>query len=87
MDILRKTWSSSYSRGLIWQQWLEGKVKNVGKGSYGRVLKMSRKPTSEEYSKALIVTGIGIALVGAIGFAIFLGYKYFPDIVEWAFGL
>jgi protein transport protein SEC61 subunit gamma-like protein len=62
---------------------LEAKVKHVGRGQYGRVLKMARKPTSEEYSKTIIVTGIGIVLIGGLGFIIYLVWEYFPDVIDW----
>jgi protein transport protein SEC61 subunit gamma-like protein len=54
------------------QQNLETKQKRVGKGKYGRVLKMARKPTNEEYSKTSKITFAGILLIGGLGFLIFL---------------
>ena len=83
MDLLKKTWTGSWK----WQSKIESKIKNAGKGKYGRVLKMSRKPTSEEYSKTLIITGIGIVIIGGMGFGIYLLWEYFPDLVSWVFGL
>ncbi len=83
MDILRSTWSKSYEWTRHTQMVLEAKLKHVGRGQYGRVLKMSRKPTSEEYSKTIIVTGIGIALIGGLGFIIYLIWEYLPDMIDW----
>jgi len=54
------------------QRSLEARQKRIGKGKYGRVLKMSRKPTDEEFAKTSKITGLGILVVGAIGFLIFL---------------
>lgn len=51
---------------------LEARQKRIGKGKYGRVLKMARKPTNEEYAKTSKITGAGILLVGGIGFVIYL---------------
>ena len=51
---------------------LESKQKRIGKGRYGRVLKMARKPTNEEYAKTSKITGAGILLIGGLGFLIFL---------------
>jgi protein transport protein SEC61 subunit gamma-like protein len=51
---------------------IESRQKRIGKGKYGRVLKMARKPTNEEYSKTSKITGLGILLVGGLGFLIFL---------------
>lgn len=75
MDIVKKTIEK--------QEWLEDKARHVGKGKYARVLKMAVKPTEEEYSKSLLITGIGIAIVGLIGFIIFLLFKYTPQLIDW----
>lgn len=48
-----------------------GKVKDFLKNCR-RVLKVTKKPSKEEYSTAVKVTGIGILIIGAIGFVIFL---------------
>jgi protein transport protein SEC61 subunit gamma and related proteins len=37
-----------------------------------RVLRITKKPNKEEFSTSLKITGIGIAIIGAIGFIIFL---------------
>jgi len=39
---------------------------------YKRVLQITRKPTREEFGLAIKITGAGILLIGAIGFAIYL---------------
>jgi len=54
------------------QERLEGRIANLGKGRYGRVLRMARKPTPEEYRKAATVSAIGIGVLGALGFVIYL---------------
>jgi len=51
---------------------IESRQKRIGKGKYGRVLKMSRKPTNEEYAKTSKITGLGIILIGGLGFLMFL---------------
>ena len=51
---------------------LEARQKRIGKGKYGRVLKMARKPTDDEFAKTSKITGAGILLVGGIGFVIYL---------------
>jgi len=40
MEIVDKAWRV--------QRKVEDRVKHIGKGRYGRVLKMARKPTTEE---------------------------------------
>ena len=49
------------------QQKLEERFKRIGRGQYGRVLRLARKPTHEEFVKSSWVVGIGIGIVGAIG--------------------
>ena len=75
MDIIKKIYEK--------QDWIEDKVRGIGKGKYARVLKMAVKPTNEEYGKTLLVTGIGLALVGGSGFVIFLLWEYVPRLVNW----
>lgn len=51
---------------------IEARQKRIGKGKYGRVLKMARKPTNDEYAKTSKITAVGIMLIGGLGFLIFL---------------
>jgi len=37
---------------------IEARQKRIGKGKYGRVLKMARNPTNEEYGKTSKITGL-----------------------------
>jgi len=75
MDIIKKIYEK--------QDWLEDKARGIGKGKYARVIKMAVKPDEEEFSKTLLVTGIGIAVIGFIGFVIFLLWEYVPRLVKW----
>jgi protein transport protein SEC61 subunit gamma-like protein len=59
---------------------LEAKKNRIGKGKYGRVLKMARKPTNEEFVKTSKITFVGILLIGGLGFLIFLITK---QVVPW----
>ena len=77
-DILDKSWEI--------QEKIEEKTKYVGKGKYGRVLKMARKPDSEEYNKTLWITGLGIIALGGLGFVIFLIWAYGPEYFGSLFG-
>ncbi len=54
------------------QRKIEQKFSRIGKGKYSRILKMARKPTREEYSKVITITGLGIIAVGGVGFLIYL---------------
>ena len=51
---------------------IEARQKRIGKGKYGRVLKMARKPTNEEFAKTSKITAAGILLIGGLGFLTFL---------------
>ena len=66
------------------QRQFEERSRRLGKGKYGRVLRMARKPTSDEYSKVVLVTGLGLIAIGALGFFIYLMMTAFP---EWVSGL
>lgn len=39
-------------------------------GSYTRVLRLARKPDLKEYRQVAKITGLGILLIGAVGFLI-----------------
>ncbi len=64
-------------KGFIDKAWtvqhkIEERQQRIGKGKYGRVLKMARKPTNEEYEKTAKIVGLGIVLIGALGFVIYI---------------
>lgn len=67
--------------GKAWdaQDKLEGRIANLGRGKYGRVLRMARKPTPEEFRKAASVSAIGMLILGAIGFAVFFAMSFIPQ--------
>jgi len=77
-DIVDKSWEV--------QRRIEERAKRLGKGKDGRVIKMARKPTSDEYSKVVLITGIGLLLIGALGFAIYWIVRYGPDFFGRLFG-
>ena len=64
------------SRATEVQDDIESRVRSIGKGKYGRVLKMAHTPTWDEYRKIVTITGIGIGIIGAVGFAIMLIMDY-----------
>ena len=66
--------------GRAWdaQDKLEGRLANLGRGKYGRVIRMARKPTPEEYRKAATVSAAGLVLLGAMGFVIFVLMSFIP---------
>jgi protein transport protein SEC61 subunit gamma-like protein len=68
------------------QHKLEERQQHIGKGKYGRVLKMTRKPTNEEYEKTLKITGLGILLIGALGFVVYIFRELVAPWIMHAFG-
>ena len=78
-DIIDKSWKL--------QETIEEKFRGLGKGNYGRVIKMARKPEYDEYMKTCGITGVGIVIIGGLGFAIYYLWVHLPNwIVDW-FGL
>lgn len=67
--------------GKAWdaQEKLEGRLANLGKGKYGRVLRMARKPTPEEFRKSATISAVGLAVLGALGFLIFILMDLIPQ--------
>ena len=63
-SIVDRAWDLQYN--------IETRQKRIGKGKYGRVLKMARKPTNEEYAKTSKITWVGILIIGGIGFLVYL---------------
>ncbi len=49
----------------------QGKVRRFFKEMI-RVIHVTKKPNKEEYKNLVKVTGIGISIIGALGFVIFL---------------
>ncbi|MEK6986691.1 MAG: protein translocase SEC61 complex subunit gamma [Candidatus Thermoplasmatota archaeon] len=77
-DIVDKSWDV--------QRRVEERLKRLGKGKYGRILKMARKPTPDEFSKVILITGIGLVLIGGLGFAIYLVMRYGSGFLKGLFG-
>lgn len=57
----------------------EYKARNLGKGKYGRILKMAHTPTREEYKRTCYIAAIGMVVLGAVGFAIMWLMTYLPS--------
>jgi protein transport protein SEC61 subunit gamma-like protein len=72
LSLFKKSDKKFMERAWELQNKLEARQKGIGKGKYGRVLKMARKPTNEEYKKTSMITGIGILVIGGLGFLIYL---------------
>ena len=70
MDVVEKSWEV--------QKDVEERVRKIGKGKYGRVIKMARKPSNDEYIKVVQITGLGLVLIGGLGFLIYWLMTYLP---------
>ncbi len=70
MDILERSWDV--------QKKIEERTNKIGKGKYGRIFKMARKPDQEEYLKTLTICFLGILLLGGLGFLIYLLFEFVP---------
>jgi len=70
MDIVEKSWEVQHN--------IEDRAKRIGKGKYGRVFRMARKPTTDEYVKVMQITGLGLILIGGTGFLIYLVMNVLP---------
>lgn len=54
------------------QEKLERKWAGIGSGRFARVLRMARKPEPEEFRQSATIVLVGIAVIGGIGFAVYL---------------
>jgi len=77
-DIVERSWDL--------QRKIEEKTRHIGKGKYGRVLRMARKPSGEEYVRISQIVAIGLILLGGQGFLIYWLFEYGSDMVARAFG-
>ena len=67
-----------------WQDDIEGRVRSLQTGPYARILKMARKPSKQEFRQTVIVCGIGMFILGAIGFVmLWLMDSAFPSFFNW----
>jgi protein transport protein SEC61 subunit gamma-like protein len=70
VDIVEESWKI--------QRGIENRVSGIGKGKYGKVLKMTRKPEPDEYKKVLQIVSIGLFLMGGLGFLIYWLWVVLP---------
>ena len=67
-----------------WQDGVEGRIKGLQTGSYARILKMARKPSKQEFRQTVIVCGIGMLVLGFIGFVMLWAMDtLLPDFFSW----
>ena len=67
-----------------WQDEIEERVRRVRTGSMARILKMARKPSKQQFRQTIIVCGIGMFILGLIGFAMLvLMDNILPSFFDW----
>ena len=79
MSFIEKVWQTQHK--------LEDRFKRIGRGQYGRVLRLAPKPTSDEFIKSSWVVGIGIAIIGFIGFVVYYIWLKAPAIIGDLLGI
>ena len=63
---------------------IEERLRRVQTGSMARILKMARKPSKQEFRQTVIVCGIGMFILGAIGFLmLWLMDNALPVFFDW----
>lgn len=68
----------------VWQDSIESGIRGFGKGSWARIIKMARKPSSLEFRQTCIVCGIGMFILGLIGFVMLVFMdNVLPSFFEW----
>ena len=75
MDILERTWE-------VQDRMEKGVTERLRSNKYSRVLKMSVKPTRDEFIKTLQVTFVGMVLIGALGFGTYKMWVGMLDLMD-----
>lgn len=69
------------------QDQFESWVRSFGKGSWARILRMARKPSKQEFRQTVWVCGIGMFVLGFIGFIVlWLMDTELPKFFSWLVG-
>ena len=70
------------------QDWIEAQFRKISRGSWARIIRMARKPTPQEFKQTSIVCGIGLFVLGAIGFILLVIMDSFiPWLIHDVFGI
>lgn len=75
MDILDRTWEMQ-------DRMEKGVTERLRSNKYSRVLKMSVKPTPDEFLKTLQVCFVGMILIGTLGFLIYKLWTGMLDLLD-----
>ena len=70
-----------------WQDGFEAWTRRRSRGSWAKILKMARKPSKLEFKQTVIVCGIGMFILGFIGFImLYLMDNLLPSFFRWLIG-
>ncbi|MCH1540208.1 MAG: protein translocase SEC61 complex subunit gamma [Candidatus Poseidonia sp.] len=70
------------------QDWIEAQFRKITRGSWARIIRMARKPSKQEFRQTSIICGIGLFVLGAIGFAMLvLMDNFLPWLIHDVFGI
>mgnify|MGYP001267148962 CR=1 FL=1 len=70
------------------QDAIEAQFRKISRGSWARILRMARKPTPQEFKQTSIICGIGLFILGFIGFVILiLMDNFIPWLIHDVFGI
>jgi protein transport protein SEC61 subunit gamma-like protein len=70
------------------QDRIEAQFRKITRGSWARIIRMARKPSKQEFRQTSIICGIGLFVLGAIGFGILVVMDNFlPWLIHDVFGI
>ena len=70
------------------QDAIEAQFRKISRGSWARIIRMARKPTPQEFKQTSIICGIGLFVLGVIGFVmLILMDSFIPWIIQDVFGI
>ena len=70
------------------QDAIDAQFRKISRGSWARILRMARKPTPQEFKQTSIICGIGLFVLGFIGFVILiLMDNFIPWLIHDVFGI
>ena len=70
------------------QDWIESQFRRISRGSWARIIRMARKPSAQEFKQTSIICGIGLFVLGAIGFILLVIMDNFiPWLIHDVFGI
>lgn len=68
VDLIKTSWEAQ-SRV---EEWARQRRRSGWLGRVREIFKLSRKPSMEEFTRTCQITGVGLFLLGALGFLIYL---------------